>query len=131
MCDAPLHGNNWEAQGGQHAVERLRNWGFNTIGNWSNQDLAAKSAMPYVLPLYGWYTKKIFSYPYGLPDMFSDEFRVNVDEAARKQCSDFKNDPNLIGWFLDNEPAWGDTFELKKPLGRYCARRSRALGNTN
>jgi len=109
------YGANWEAQGAQHAVDRLRNWGFNTMGNWSNRELAANSRMPYVMPLYGWYTKKIFSYPYGLPDMFSEEFKANVDEAARKQCSDLKNDANLIGWFLDNEPVWGDTFELKKP----------------
>ena len=109
------YGANWEAQGAQHAVDRLRNWGFNTMGNWSNRELAANSGMPYVMPLYGWYTKKIFSYPYGLPDMFSEEFKANVDEAARKQCSDLKNDANLIGWFLDNEPVWGDTFELKKP----------------
>ncbi|MGC1836982.1 MAG: hypothetical protein WA674_01465 [Candidatus Acidiferrales bacterium] len=109
------YGDKWEEQGNQHFVERLRNWGFNTIGNWSNAEFAARSGMPYVLPLYGWSTKKSFSYPYGLPDMFSDEFKQNVDEAARRQCSSLKNVPNLIGWFLENEPLWPDKIDLKKP----------------
>ena len=56
---APLR-RGWEEQGDQHAVERLRNWGFNTIGNWSNTELAARSGMPYVLPLYGWTPRKYF-----------------------------------------------------------------------
>lgn len=109
------YGENWQEQGNRHMVERLRNWGFNTVGNWSNKEFAAKSRMPYVLPLYGWTTKKIFSYPYGLPDIFSDEFRQNVDAAARKQCLAFKDDPNLIGWFLENEPAWAHDFEPRQP----------------
>ena len=108
------YGDKWEERGNRRFVERLHNWGFNTLGNWSNAEFAARSGMPYVLPLYGWNTKKWFSYPYGLPDMFSDEFKKNVDEAARRQCSSLKNDPNLIGWFIENEPLWADTIELKK-----------------
>ena len=108
------YGDDWVELGARHMIERLHNWGFNTIGNWSNKDLAEKSHMPYVLPLYGWATRKIFAYPYNLPDMFSDEFKKNVDEAARAQCSPLQNDPNLIGWFLENEPAWADDFPLKK-----------------
>lgn len=107
---ARRYGSDWQERGAQHMVERLQNWGFNTIGNWSNKELAAKSRMPYVLPLYGWTTKKTFPYP-GLPDVFSEEFKENVDAAARKQCLAQKDDPNLIGWFLENEPAWAHDFD--------------------
>ena len=107
-------GGDWKEKGNQRMALRLRNWGFNTIGNWSDRDFAGRSGMPYVLPIDGWYTKKIFDYPYGLPDIFSDEFKRNVDEAARAQATPLKNDPNLIGWFLDNEPSWAQDFELKK-----------------
>ncbi len=109
------YGDDWEMRGIEQMARRLHSWGFNTIGNWSNKDFAVKSQMPYVLPLYGWYTKKMLSYPYGLPDVFSDEFQNNVDEAARKQVLSLKDDPNLIGWFLDNEPVWAGDFELKQP----------------
>lgn len=108
------YGSEWEERGNRRMVQRLRNWGFNTIGNWSNRDFAPLSGMPYVLPLYGWETKKIFSEPYGLPDMFSDEFKQNVDEAARKQCLALTDDSNLIGWFLENEPDWPRDTPLKK-----------------
>ncbi len=104
------YGEDWRERGNQHMVERYHNWGFNTIGNWSDKDFASHSGMPYVLPLYGWSTKKYFSYPYGLPDVYSEEFKKNVDAAAREQVSALKNDANLIGWFLDNEPVWGDDF---------------------
>ena len=107
------YGAEWKERGNQHMVERLHNWGFNTLGNWSDATFAPHSGMPYVLPLYGWSTKKWFAYPYGLPDIFSDEFKNNVDAAARKQVSDLKGDANLIGWFLDNEPVWADEFRPK------------------
>jgi hypothetical protein len=109
------YGDNWQTLGLDHLADRLRDWGFNTLGNWSNKEFASKSQMPYVLPLFGWYTKKILPYPYGLPDVFSDEFQKNVDEAARKEVVDLKDDPNLIGYFLDNEPGWAHDFDLKQP----------------
>jgi hypothetical protein len=112
---ARRYGADWKERGNQHMVERYHNWGLNTIGNWSDKDFARRSGMPYVLPLYGWTTKKYFSYPYGLPDVFSEEFRKNVDAAAREQVSALKDDPNLIGWFLDNEPVWGDDFTPRHP----------------
>jgi hypothetical protein len=104
-------GEGWEGKWSANTLARLRNWGFNTVGNWSDKELATSSKMPYVLPLYGWTTKKTFSYPFNFPDVFSEEFAANVDAAAREQCASLKDDPNLIGWFVDNEPAWArETF---------------------
>jgi len=34
------------------AVERLRAWGFNTIGNWSEPQLLGRREMPYVVPIH-------------------------------------------------------------------------------
>lgn len=53
-------GEGWEQKWEQHIVERLKSWGFNTIGNWSDAKIATRSQMPYVLPLHGWGTRKIF-----------------------------------------------------------------------
>jgi hypothetical protein len=99
-------GDEWNRKWVDHILARLRNWGFNTIGNWSDKELATRSKMPYVLPLYGWTTRKTFSYPFNFPDIFSEEFAANADAAARAQCASLKDDRNLIGWFIDNEPAW-------------------------
>ena len=103
-------GENWRAETEKHTVARLKNWGFNTIANWSDARLAQRSGMPYVLPLYGWTTSRVFPFPYDFPDIFSKEFEDKTDAAARRQCAALKDDPNLIGWFIGNEPYWARSF---------------------
>ena len=63
-------------------VAELKRLGFNTVANWSDYDVATTSGMPYVIPLQGWTTKKMFPFPWDFPDVFSQEFRGNVDAAA-------------------------------------------------
>ncbi len=75
-------GGGWQEKWTKHTLERLKNWGFNTIANWSDRNLAVNSRMPYVLPLSGWTTKRTFPFPYDFPDVFSKEFEQNVDAAA-------------------------------------------------
>ena len=93
------------------AVERLRAWGFNTIGNWSEPRLIERHEMPYVVPIH----------PYGnfaqvssgsdwwgkMPDPFDPEFATAVDVMMAKAASTYRDDPYLIGYFVDNELAWG------------------------
>jgi hypothetical protein len=71
--------------------------------------------MPYVIPLEGWRTKKTFPFPWNFPDVFSKEFEDNVDAAARRQLLPLRNDPNLIGWFIGNEPQWARSFGSLTP----------------
>jgi len=104
------YGDDWTERWNRHIIERLRNWGFNTVGNWSDPELAAGGGMPFVLPLYGWTTQKEFPFPYDFPDVFSEEFVTNCDRAAREQVLELKDHPNLIGWFLGNEPRWARSF---------------------
>ena len=103
-------GEGWESKWRDHIIARLKSWGFNTVANWSDYDLATSSGMPYVIPLQGWETKKTFPFPWNFPDVFSREFEDNVDAAARRQLAPLKDDPNLIGWFIGNEPQWARSF---------------------
>lgn len=109
------YGADWSRQWSANIVARLKNWGFNTIANWADKDLATSSGMAYVLPLSGWTTQKMFPFPWDFPDVFSGDFERNVDEAARRQCAPLKDDPRLIGWFLGNEPHWAREFGSLKP----------------
>jgi len=109
------HGESWDEDWNRQIVQRLKSWGFNTIGNWSNRELAVESGMPYVLPLGGWTTEKTFPFPYDFPDVFSEEFESTVDAAAQRQVASLKEDANLIGWFLGNEPRWARTFGSLQP----------------
>ena len=104
------HGAGWQREWPRAIVARLKNWGFNTVANWSDYDVATNSGMPYVLPLEGWVTRKMFPFPWDFPDVFSDEFTANVDAAAVKQVARLRNDANLIGWFIGNEPHWAREF---------------------
>jgi hypothetical protein len=103
-------GEGWPKKWQDHILGRLRNWGFNTVANWSDYDVATTSGMPYVLPLSGWTTKKTFPFPWDFPDVFSREFENNVDAAAKRQVAPLRDDPNLIGWFIGNEPRWARDF---------------------
>ena len=108
-------GDGWEKKWQDHVVARLKNWGFNTVANWSDYEVATTSGMPYVVPLQGWTTRKVFPFPWNFPDVFSKEFRDNVDEAARRQLIPLEDDPNLIGWFIGNEPQWARSFGSLTP----------------
>jgi hypothetical protein len=44
----------------------------------------------------------------GVPDVYGDEFARGIDQAADTQCSARRNDPLVIGYFMGNEPPWGD-----------------------
>ncbi|MGB5546929.1 MAG: hypothetical protein WBM74_10190 [Polyangiales bacterium] len=83
-------------------VQRLESWGFNTAGAWSEDDLLAP-LMPYT---------KLLNYGGGQSDFFSDEFLERVARITDEQVVPRKDDPNLIGWFLDNELKWGKDWRV-------------------
>ena len=91
----------WEAM----TATRLRDWGFNTIANWSDRGITRSAGMPYVWPLVDFPTtdRTIFR---DFPDVYSEEYQRNADGFAA-QLEEFRGDPLLIGYFLRNEPTWG------------------------
>ena len=44
----------------------------------------------------------------GLPDVYADEFAAGIDQSADTQCTQRKDDPLVLGYFIGNEPPWGD-----------------------
>jgi len=83
-------------------VQRLHSWGFNTAGCWSNADLMFPR-MPYTLGLSmagdDWIEGTIADY-------YSPEWQTAVEDAA-SSVAQYGGDPNLIGYFIDNEIRWG------------------------
>jgi hypothetical protein len=97
-------GTDWEAEWRALAGNLMREWRFNTIGNWSDENLIRSARTPYVLPLRGFPSTRVLLYR-DFPDVFSKEYRDN-SIAFAGQMDSLKNDPFLIGYFLDNEPLW-------------------------
>lgn len=88
-------------------IDKLKRWGFNSTGGWSDDDLFKKyggtSRLPYfvVLHLGAWDQA-----PWH--DMFDKQMDHWVTVAAEKQIPQLAGDPALVGYFTDNELGWWD-----------------------
>jgi hypothetical protein len=104
------HGPDWKAAAFDLAHRRLRSWGFNTIGNWSEPEFCAARRTPYV---------RTIPAPSPLPSITNDGRRMKLRDpfdpgfapalAAALQSKDAVSslrDPWCIGWFIDNELDW-------------------------
>lgn len=93
-------------------AERLRSWGFNTIGAWSDVGLF-RERMPYTVILYlsgaDWLTGEV-------PDYFAPEFEDRCAAIAAREVAPRREDPGLLGWFLDNEMHWGPDWRTSRTL---------------
>jgi hypothetical protein len=95
-------GPDWSGKWIDLTTRRLAAWGFNTIGNWSDQRLAGAHRTPYVFTSRGWGETG----PMGIADVYAPNFAEMIDRAAAQQCDARKDDPYLLGYFLGNEPPW-------------------------
>jgi hypothetical protein len=93
-----------------HTLDRLQAWGFNTIGNWSDNSLGQAQRLPYTLPLsiYGDYATISTGLDWWgrMPDPFDPRFAMAAERAIAIASRDHRDDPWLIGYFADNELAW-------------------------
>jgi hypothetical protein len=105
-------------------LKRLR---FNTVGNWSDWEHAAKAKVPYVRPM-NFRAHRSGNIYRDFPDVFHSRFDEDVTEYA-SVLKNTANDPAFIGYFLMNEPTWGFSSELPAAGMLYtsddCAARDR------
>jgi hypothetical protein len=106
------YGKDWYNSWQELAMARLPAWGFNTIGNWSDPHLYNLKKLPYVATaeIHGKMERltNIPPFPtYQIYDTFDPRFAEAVDESVRKLAQERRNDPWLIGYFVDNELPWG------------------------
>ncbi|QYR22516.1 beta-galactosidase [Paenibacillus sp. sptzw28] len=99
-----VFGEEWREKWADLTEHRMKQWGLNTIGNWSAPDYIRQSELPYVYPMDGFPAteKTIFR---DFPDVFSPEYERNA-EAFSRQLIPMREDPRLIGYFMRNEPHW-------------------------
>ncbi|MEO4048719.1 beta-agarase [Pseudomonas sp. CAU 1711] len=93
-----------------HSLDRLQAWGFNSLGNWSDDRLAQAKRMPYSIPLSisGDYATISTGHDWwgGMPDPFDPRFAMAAERAIAIATRDRRDDPWLLGYFADNELAW-------------------------
>jgi hypothetical protein len=97
---AKKYGNDWLNKSQALAHQRIRSWGMNTLGNWSDRDVCANQRTPYVLPIH-------YNHRNGAawkdPELLRKKLRARLaQESAAAQ------DPWCIGFFVDNELRWNE-----------------------
>jgi len=103
------YGGDIDAISEKRSIERLKSWGFNTIGNWTPERLGKENQFPYVVAVG---TKGGFATVPGhrggkMPDPFDPAFAGDVDKNLTPKAAAAKGDPACIGYFFDNELPWG------------------------
>lgn len=89
----------------QTVYQRLHKWGLNTIGNWSEDRIILHSPVPFTLSYRTNLSK--FSIGKGLSDVFHPGWVQYVDSVLTAAAR-YKNNPLLLGYFIDNEQGWGE-----------------------
>ena len=103
----------WET----NTLARLGRWGFNLLGAGCDNDLQHRGlAHTVYLDIGGKMAKKggecaIRPNPGnvpcgGFPNVFAPEWEWMCEKVAREMCAKAKDDPDLVGYFIDNELAW-------------------------
>ena len=110
---------------------RLGDWGFNTLANHCDEPLLRHRGLAHTITLYlggkfargkdpdRWITK--WTGPCtGFPNVFHPDFERVIRERARELCAPHRDDPDLMGWFLDNELKWwGSADKARKDLALF------------
>jgi hypothetical protein len=114
FADANLsrkYGPDWRTVAPRAAQRRLRSWGLNTIGNWSDPGLCAMRLTPYTGSI-GSGAARMIEGSQGYWGQFPDVFDPSFARGLRRSMQDAQGrsagDPWCIGYFSDNEMSWGD-----------------------
>jgi hypothetical protein len=84
----------------------MRQWGFNTVGAWSSDEMF-KQGLAYTVMLgIASRVQRDVWLQGGFPDVFGDRFRQAAQGAAEELCAPRAGDPDLLGYFTDNELDW-------------------------
>jgi hypothetical protein len=98
------------------AAQRLRRWGYNTLGSWSDEVVAkaggAQLALTPNLDLgmsFAWAEENSTRARLGqdFSDVFDPDFDRHIHRRAQMLCEPRRDDEAIIGWFMDNELRWG------------------------
>ncbi len=103
------YGADWRKSFLDNAYRRLRHWGFNTLGNWSQGDVLDRSPLPFVVPVHIPDVRRIEAatgYWGKMVDVYDVSFQEKVEASVTGMGERYGANPLCIGYFTDNELAW-------------------------
>jgi len=100
------YGADWKKVYAEVIHQRLRAWGVNTLGNWSDHGIAAMDRTPYTTTFF-YNVPNLRGGKAKFPDVFDPGFVAALDHGTAQFLKGTTDDPWCIGYFVDNEMAWG------------------------
>lgn len=102
------YGADWTSLAADAAHRRLRSWGLNTLGNWSDSKICFQHRTAYVKAI-NFSSKRLASSKAGVKfmDVFDPSFRSELGKALDGIKKNAAGDPWCIGFFVHNELDWG------------------------
>lgn len=89
--------DNWRDKWADMTVKRMQAWGLNTGSPKAN-------SFPYL----GHLRSRIETI-FGIQDIYAPDYKEKLESSLKNQLLLNRNDPYLIGYFLQNEPSWLET----------------------
>lgn len=92
-------------------IDRMLNWGFTSLGNWTNPEYYSNEKIPFFAN--GWIIGDFKTISSGddfwspLPDPFDPVFRERAEATVAQVKEEIKGTPWCVGIFIDNEKSWG------------------------
>lgn len=94
----------WYANFAAITLGEMKRLGFNTVGNWSDWQIAKAAGFPYVIPMH-FHPERVGLVFRDFPDVFDPDFERDAQDYARTLVP-HADDPAMIGYFMMNEPVW-------------------------
>ncbi|MBK1879440.1 beta-galactosidase [Pelagicoccus mobilis] len=105
------YGDNYHERWREVTIDRMLNWGFTSLGNWTEPGLYNNDRIPYFAN--AWITgehKTVSSgndFWHALPDVFDPAWEKVADKAVRKVAKETQGNSWCVGVFIDNEISFG------------------------
>ncbi len=89
-----------------HVCRRFPSWGFNTVGNWSEEIMLDQCRVPHTRPI----DSRVGAAPFvckRMPDVWDPAWEAALDGEVAAAAARERGNPWLLGYFCDNEMPWG------------------------
>lgn len=105
------YGDNYYSEWQDITLNRMLDWGFTSLGNWTASSFYTNDKVPYFAN--GWIIGDFATVSSGndmwspLPDPFDPVFKERTLATVRQIGKEVNDNPWCVGIFVDNEMSWG------------------------